>query len=103
MATDRIFNQDHADAWATALRKRPAPVTEADWPEFPQVDSFSPAALNVGFAARIRTRDGAEFGLCLNPVAALHMARSILHMGQEAGWLDDDQNLTAPPLPPLDS
>jgi len=93
------FTAAELDAWRRALEAgRPAPIGDDEWRRFPQVDSFAPAATNVGLALRLTLPGGETQDLLLNPIAARQLAAAILSMGQQAGWLDKAANVIAPPL-----
>lgn len=93
-----IFGQDEIRAWRRALIAQPAPLAETELPAAPQVEAFAPKAMTVGMAFRMRCRDKSEFEFIINPVAARHLAAAILTMGQQAGWLDENNDITSPPV-----
>lgn len=99
-----IFTQDELTIWGKLLTDRkPRQIEEIEWPEFTQIEAFRPMALSHGMALRFAARDGSEHAFIINPVAARHLAASILLMGQEAGWLDAEANVICPPMPALDA
>lgn len=91
-------------AWNDAFdRDRPTTPTEAEWPEFPQVDTFRAGILTVGVALRLKAKSGETFNLLLNPVSARELATAILSGGQQAGWLDGKGLVVSPPAAPFDA
>lgn len=97
--TKTVIDETHLDAWRRALDElAPPAVDEPDWEKIDQIDSFRPMAMNVGMVFRMRRRNGEIFEICMNPVAARHMAACILLMGQEAGWLNASGEIICPPL-----
>jgi hypothetical protein len=98
-----LFDPDLIATWDRALDDRPSAVAEIELPSLPQIEAFTPTVLNAGMAIRFRDRDGGEHAFLINPVAARHLSLCIVRMGMDAGWLDTDGNVAAPPIPKLDS
>lgn len=91
------FGKSEIEAWGAAFDgPKPARPRELEWPDFPQVDTFSGGALTAGVALRMQAKAGAQFEFLLNPVSARALAAWILTVGQEAGWLDSKGNVIAP-------
>lgn len=100
--TRTIFDDEIIASWDAALDDRPPEITEIEVASVPQIEAFASVALTVGMAIRFRARDRGEYAFVINPVAARHLAVSILHHGQQAGWLDEAGNVIKPRMPPLD-
>ena len=96
-----IFTAEHIGLWSADLDDRPAPASELEWPDFPDVLAFRAQALSAGVTLRLRCRDGAIRDLRMNPVVARELAAWILHAGTKAGWLDPGSGQVIPP-PPVD-
>lgn len=94
-----VFTAEHVEAWWDLFEKeRPTALTETEWPDLPQVESFRCTVLSAGIAVRFRTHDGKDIAFLMNPVAARHFANTIAHQGMEAGWLDREGEIAFPPL-----
>ena len=98
-----LFSDDEVAAMERMLEtKRPRPP-DSDESKLEDVVSLTAVGTDAGLAVRIRLQDGSERQLRLNPVAARHLALSVLYRGEEAGWLDaygDVISGDAVPAPP---
>lgn len=91
-----IFTAAHIAAWNAELDKRLPMPTEAEWPDFPQVDAFTGGALTAGVSVRFRTAGNEPLELRMNPVLAREFANWLFHAGRQAGWLDERYNVISP-------
>ncbi|MBI1202574.1 MAG: hypothetical protein GC182_08690 [Rhodopseudomonas sp.] len=100
-----VFGTKEIALWEAALDNQPRAISESEWAAatIPQIEAFKPSILNAGILFRFRTRDHGDFDFEINPVAARHLAISIVNMGQEVGWLNAEGNIILPPRPPLDA
>lgn len=93
------FGEEVIKGWEGALAsRRPPTPSNAERPDFQQVEALSPKATSDGVIVRMTTQTGNSIDVELNAVAAKYMAANILALGQQAGWLDNDFNVVPPQI-----
>jgi len=94
----RAFTEEDIALWENAfLRHAPTPPNAMGFQRGISIASFIPNPGPTGMMLMVGTASGTEHFINLNPVVAKRLMQAISALGQSAGWLDAEMNVTAAP------
>ena len=92
------FTSKDIAKWEDAfLKHAPKPPNVMGFQRGISIASFIPNPSPTGMMLMVGTVSGTEHFIELNPVVAKRLVQAICELGQRAGWLDAEMNVTAGP------